>query len=352
MVTWWPDQKINDFLNDLHRRQNPQVLATTVTNLADPMPQEVKDYYDGKPPLKYNQIKKIPCILKCHKCHLLIQSQWPSLLQAKSKGLHHEKYPSPIEECEVCQTEHKAAIILAIENKWNEYLKNYSEFCAEQPVVELSYSFYLKFFEIFQKNKDFLSCTWTIKGNFPEFKNLLRANLVTLRFIEGGIELKFVKCVVDQELCPVDHSELFYNWALKHIEAEANRVCYRNIEMSYKYFEDLEKPLNNSSYYQIAYALYRAEKEAIAAASMHKKPRSVTFLHVLLNSLKKLSTNEWQVSPGSKAVAQSNVGNDFWNLVRLKDHNLSVENILSTPLRMLSIAIENATSKELFNSSE
>lgn len=341
-LVWWPEHKIAEFVVDVETLGRPKISLAdfAVNTLANPMPAEVKAYYNRERHATYHRVRRTPCVLRCPRCQSLIEAEWPSLTAVKEKRLVLGK-STPQESCKVCKEKSEQEIILAVSKKWEDYLEKYRTFCEAQAPQKLSFFKHLKLAtEVFKNNRNFQDNTWHVRGGFPpQFHLLLKENLITLRFADDGLDLNFVKFTVDR-LTYQEHGELFLRWALQHVEAEGERVCYGPLEMSEKYREDLQEMLAKSSYYQLSYALYRAERDAIATAAMKKISRSITFKSVLLYSLQKLTNDEWSVSEGAKASAERTVHDSFWRLVRLKEHSVPQEILLSSPLHLLSRLIE------------
>lgn len=331
----WTDAAIADFFADLEALQQKSPPPNPSLKLVDPIPEAVSKYLkgNGKGNGEYSKVARLPCTVECEKGHRLA-SRWlsRSIMKAQATGIPFTQVP-----CPTCEKAHQTLRLQQVQDKWGVKI-NASNLQNAAKTLEVSWTEFLKIAEYFNDDLDFFNNSYTVFAKFYKLKPLIKKEMLLLEIVERGLSLKFVPFKI-LPLSMAEHAKLFDSWAMKHIEDVALDVCRGEFEMSLKYREDIALLIQDSSFYDLSYALYTAKKDTIFMWEEHKRKRDITFKHVLRKALQNLYDDAWDVSEAAKRMSQREVPDDFWRLVRLKEHNLTTEQILSCALGYLALAI-------------
>jgi hypothetical protein len=334
----WTDAAIADFFADLEALIQKSPAPKPSLKLVDPIPDFVSKYLKGKGKGngEYSKVARLPCTVECEKGHRLA-SRWlsRSIMKAQGTGTPFTQVP-----CPDCEKAHQTLRLQQVQDKWGVKLAAANLQNAAK-IQEISRSEFLKIAELFNNDLDFYNNSYTVFGRFYQLKNLLKKEMLLLEIVERGLSLKFVPFKI-LPLSMAEHSKLFESWAIKHVEDIALEVCRGQFEMSLKYREEIELLIQDTSYYELSYSLYTAKKDTIFMWEEHKRKRDITFKHSLRKALQNLYDGTWpNISESAKRMSQREIPDHFWRLVRLKEHNLTTEQILSCDLGYLALEIDN-----------
>jgi hypothetical protein len=301
----------------------------------------IRYYTAADPNIDYwRHIFTLPCPAICYMCLEPLKARWVGRSSLRLSKDGEPKYFES-EGCVRCYQEYLSSKISFVSEKWQRLFdadeledgddglpgKVYVNLRQIRQYADKTFASDLKFYEK----------AFKVEAPRDDLIDLFLKTRPILEINEKGeLEFEFTRLVVTTD--SAEGEDIFFDWAISHITAIGSEIC-RNFQMQRKFIEDLRPIVIECNYFDIHYSTWRAGKEAAGQAAMSKRPREDTFLRTLHYTLQSLQTGKWQVNEPSKYFARRDCPDSFWNLVRLKDHNLSSEEVMSFPIGLLWEAI-------------
>jgi hypothetical protein len=317
--------------------------------LMQPMTVLLEKYYNGNP-LNFNywgDIANIPCKVQCGLCGEPLKGRWvgKSAVKVSANG-------TPIyfdsEGCERCRKEYFDSSVAYIRHKWRKFFRDDSWECdeddeyitAELPVTEqrrLADAY-------FGGDLQFNEKDWSVSLASDSLIDLILRTRPRMAINDKGeLTLDFDRLSF-VEADAKEGTALLLSWALSYITEKGKEACPRGFEMSKKFIEELKPLIMEAGYAQLHFAIWRAGKEAVGRGVMDRLPRDVIFKSELKKTLINTLNGTWPLKSGSRYYAERDCPDSFWNIVRLNQHELTINEILDWPLGLLWEAMmESAT---------